>query len=116
MAKADDLPIYRPAYELLLLVTQLTQQYPRGFRQGLARDICTEAQYLVTHIFQANSTRNKAPIIERLREKLNVVRLQLRLSKDLRLISAGQFGTTVVLTTSIGKQATAWLKYAEGRA
>ena len=34
MARATDLPIYRDAYELLLLITKLAQQYPRGYRQG----------------------------------------------------------------------------------
>jgi hypothetical protein len=36
MAKATDLPIYREAYDLLVLLAKLTQQFPRGYRQGLA--------------------------------------------------------------------------------
>jgi len=116
MALATDLPIYRAAYELLMLVTKLTQQFPRGYRQGLARDICSVSQDLVKHIFQANCTTNKSPIIERLREELATLQLQLRLSKDLHLISAGQFGATVVLTDAVGKQASGWLKFSRGRA
>lgn len=116
MARATDLPIYREAYELLLLVTRLTQQYPRGYRQGLARDICAEAQALVTNIFQANCAADKVQIIERLRERLSTLQLMLRLSKDLRLISPGQFGATVALTDAVGKQASGWMKYARNRA
>jgi len=116
MARATDLPIYRQAYELLLLVTRLTQQYPRGYRQGLARDICAEAQGVVKHIFQANCTADKIPIIEQLREQLETLQLMLRVSKDLHLISAGQFGSTVALTDSVGKQASGWLKFARNRA
>ena len=112
MARASDLPIYRDTYQLLLLVTKLTQGYPRGYRQGLARDVCLEAQALVTLVFQANCTTEKAPIIERLRERLQTMQLHMRLSKDLRLISAGQFGATAVLLESVGKQASGWLKYA----
>lgn len=117
MAKATDLPIYRVAYDLLQLITTLTQQFPRGYRQGLARDICAEAQAIVTCIFRANCTTDKVPIIEQLRERHETLRLQLRLSKDLRLISAGQFGATVVLSDEVGKQMTGWLNYAKrGRA
>ena len=112
MARATDLPIYRDAYELLLLITKLAQQYPRGYRQGLARDVCTVAQSLVTSIFQANCTTEKTPIIEVLREQLQTLQLLMRLSKDLRLISAGQFGATVALLDAVGKQSTGWLKYA----
>ena len=112
MARATDLPIYRVAYDLLTLLTRLTQSYPRGYRQGLARDICTESQRLVTLVFRANCTTDKVEIIELLREKLEALRLMLRLSKDLSLISVGQFAATVELTDAIGKQANGWLNYA----
>jgi hypothetical protein len=116
MARAETLPIYRVAYELLQLIMKLTQQYPRGYRQGLARDVSTEAQTLVTGIFRANSATDKTPHLEKLREKLETLKLQLRLSKDLHLISAGQFGATVELTDAIGKQLTGWLNYHRERA
>jgi len=112
MAKATDLPIYREAYDLLVLLSKLTQQFPRGYRQGLARDIFGEAQAVVTHIFRANCTSAKIPILEQLREHLETLQLMLRLSKDLGLISAGHFGATVVLTTAVGKQMSGWLNYA----
>jgi len=112
MAKATDLPIYREAYELLELLAKLTQQFPRGYRQGLARDIFAEAQEVVKMVFKANCTTNKVPILEQLRVHLETLQLMLRLSKDLHLISAGQFGATVVLTTSVGKQMSGWLNYA----
>jgi len=116
MARATELPIYREAYELLLQVTKMTQNYPRGYRQGLARDICLTAQELVNLIFQANCTIDKLPYLEKLREQLQVLQLQLRLSKDLRLISASQFGGTVASLDAVGKQCAGWLKYAKHRA
>lgn len=76
MARATELPIYREAYELLLQVTKITQNYPRGYRQGLARDICLTAQELVNLIFQANCTVDKLPHLEKLREQLQVLQLQ----------------------------------------
>jgi len=112
MARANDLPIYKPAYELLQLLAKLTQQYPRGYRQGLARGVFAEAQEVVIEIFRANSTMDKAPILERLREHLETLKVLLRLSKDLHLISASQFGDTVELTDAIGKQLSGWLNYA----
>ncbi|MGI9212095.1 MAG: four helix bundle protein [Methylococcaceae bacterium] len=111
MALATDLPIYSEAYELLVLVTRLTQQYPRGYRQGLARDISSTAQETVNLVFRANCAKEKYPILERLKAELQCLQLQLRLSKDLRLISASQFAATVVHTDNIGKQLTGWAKY-----
>ncbi len=64
MARATDLPIYRAAYDLLQLLAKLTQQYPRGYRQGLAREVFAEAQMVVVGIFRANCTSEKASAIE----------------------------------------------------
>lgn len=113
MARATELPIYREAYELLVLITRMTQNFPRGFRQGLARDMSMTAQRLVTLIFQANCTIDKLPVLEQLREQLQVLQLQCRLSKDLHLISASQFGVTVSHLDCVGKQLSGWLKYAK---
>ncbi|BAE50299.1 four helix bundle protein [Paramagnetospirillum magneticum] len=114
MALATELPIYRETYALVQLLAKLTGQYPRNYRQVLAREILTESQQMAVEIFRANCVTGpaKVPHIERMREHLEVLRLQLRLSKDLHLISPKQFGDTVELTTGVGKQATAWLKYA----
>jgi hypothetical protein len=112
MARADSLPIYRPSYELLQLLAKLTQQYPRGYRQHLAREVFAKATAVVIGVFSANSAADKSPLLAELREQLETLKLLLRLSKDLHLISVGQFAATVELTDAIGKQATAWHNYA----
>ena len=101
---------------MLQLLAKLTQQYPRGYRQGLAREVFAEAQAVVVGIFRANCATEKTQSIEQVREHLETLRLLLRLSKDLHLISPGQFGATVELTDAVGKQASGWLKYAKSRA
>ena len=118
MARAIDLAIYRPAYELLQLLARLTQQYPRGYRQGLGREVFAEGQAVVVRIFRANAagTATRPSVIEDLREHLETLRLLLRLSKDLHLIAPGPYGSTVGLTDAIGKQASGWLSYARNRA
>ena len=116
MARATDLPIYKAAYELLQLLAKLTQHYPRNFRQGLAREVFSEAQAVVVGIFRANCATDKAPDLEKVREHLETLRLLLRLSKDLHLISPGHFGATVELTDAVGKQASGWLNYERKRA
>lgn len=115
MALATDLPIYREAYDVLVKITRMTQNYPRGFRQGLARDMCLNAQVMVNLIFKANCASQKLPFLTDLREQMQVLQLQLRLSKDLRLISAGQFGDAVSSLDSINKQLSGWIKYAKNR-
>jgi len=43
-------------------------------------------------------------------ERMQVIELLVRLSKDMRLINIKAFSETVALTDSIGRQAQGWLK------
>lgn len=114
MALATELPIYRAAYDLLIQITQLTGNFPRN-RRLLAQQMFEEAHRIVQCVFRANSTRDKVPWIEQIRERLGSLQLSLRLSTDLRLISPRQFGSTVELAMTVSKQSAGWLKFAQGR-
>ena len=82
----------------------------------MGRDVFAEAQSVVVGIVRANflTGPEKEPHIVALREHLEILKLLLRLSKDLNLISPAQFGATVELTDAVGKQASGWLKYTKG--
>lgn len=110
MALASTLPIYRVTYELLQIVTRITKDMPRDYKQSLGGKIREECVELTVLIYRANCSRHKRPYLETLQEHLQVVMLMLRLSKDMRLISTGQFAQTIELTDQIGRQASAWLK------
>ena len=115
MAKADETPIYVAAYKLLTQITQLVGNFPRN-RRVLAAQMFEEAHRLVQCVFRANYSRDKVPLIRRAQEYLGSIRLSLRLSTDFGLITPRQFGTTVETATEVGKQASGWIKYMEGRA
>ena len=116
MALASTLPIYRVTYELLQVVTRITKDMPRDYKQSLGNKVREECIELVVLIYRANCSRNKRPHLETLQEHLQVVTLLLRLSKDIRLISTGQFAQTVELTDQIGRQASGWFKSASSPA
>jgi hypothetical protein len=59
-------------------------------------------------IARANSTRDKKPHLTLLVEKVQVIEFLMRLFKESRFISVGQHATAIEVTSSIGKQATAW--------
>jgi hypothetical protein len=110
MALASTLPIYRVTYELLQVVTRITKDMPRDFKQSLGNKIREECVELVVKIYRANCARHKRPHLEELQERLQVVVLLLRLSKDMKLISTGQFAQTIELTDQVGRQSSGWLK------
>lgn len=111
MALHTQLPIYKVAYDLLSVAVDHVQNMPRPFKAavgGRVRDLCVDVVLLV---FKANCATNKVPYLEALLEQLEELQLLLRLCQDKRFISKTQYAKTVELTTSVGKQATAWKKH-----
>lgn len=112
MALHTSLPIYKVAYDLLDAVTDLAKNMPRDFKASIGGKLRDECVELVVLIFRANVSREKSQHLETLTERLQVTELLLRLSRDKRLISTGQYAKAVELTTSIGKQAHGWRRAA----
>ena len=110
MALHDQLPIYKVAYDLLGLITQARRDMPRDVKQDFGKALSKECVQIVVLIFRANVARDKAAHLLELVERVEVVNLLIRLSRDLRFVSTKQYAAAVALTASIGKQATAWRK------
>ncbi len=110
MAQYRHLPIYRLSYELLQRVVKATKEFPRDFKFTLGQKMNDEVIEMVVLIYRANSTENKAPVIERLLERLQVLELLVRLCHDLKLISTKPYASIVEMTESLGKQAQGWKK------
>lgn len=110
MAISSTLPIYKETYQLSLLATEITRHMPRDLRRDLGGKIREECFKLVLRIYRANTAANKVPDLSKLLERLEVVNLLFRLSRDLRAISIAQYARAIELTGSIGKQANGWRK------
>jgi len=112
MANHTTLPIYKVAYDLLDVITDLAKNMPRDFKQSIGGKLRDECVEIVTLIFRANVSREKSGYLISLIERLQVCELLLRLSRDKRLISIGQYSKAIELTGSIGKQANGWRRSA----
>jgi hypothetical protein len=112
MALHTALPIYKVAYDLFDISTDLAKNMPRDFKHSIGGKLRDECVEIVTLIFRANVARDKAPHLGTLIERVQVVELLLRLSRDKRLISTGQYSKAVELTNSVGKQAGGWRRSA----
>lgn len=115
MALHIDLPIYKLAYDLLDLATDLTRNMPRDFKASLGGQIRVECVALMVLIGRANVASNKVPHLDALIESLQVVELLMRLSHDKRFISPKQWARSVELTERIGKQAGGWRTWSQRR-
>lgn len=110
MAIHSDLPIHKIAYDLLGVTIDLVKNMPRDIKPVVGfpmRDQCVNLSVLIQ---RANTARNKVPHLDALIEGVGVIELLLRMSRDKRYIGLKQYAAAVLLTTSIGKQATGWRK------
>ncbi|RQR50112.1 four helix bundle protein [Burkholderia sp. Bp9125] len=108
MALHTQLPIYRAAYGLLDVVTDLVKNMPRDFKRNIGDEISKDCVKITILVFRANVAADKSPYLDQLIERLQVIELLLRLSMDKRLISKPGYAKAVEITTSIGKQANGW--------
>ncbi len=110
MALHKDLPIYKAAYDLFGVAVEITKHFPRDFKRLMGDKVREECVEIIVLIFKANVALNKIPHIEMLLERLQVIELLLRLSRDKRFISIKQYAGVIDITDQIGKQASGWKK------
>ena len=69
-----------------------------------------ETTELITLIYRANSKKEKQDVIQEARERIEVIRLFIRLMKDLRQISVKRFTLVNKQVENVSKQLTGWQK------
>ena len=110
MALHKDLPIYKAAYDLFGVAVEITKNFPRDFKRLMGDKVREECVEIIVLIFKANVAAQKILYIDLLLERLQVIELILRLSRDKRFISTKQYAGVIEITESIGKQASGWKK------
>ena len=77
MATHTNLPIYKVAYDLLDVVTNLVKNMQRDFKRSIGEKISAECIEITVLIFRANVAKEKAPHLLELIERLQVAELML---------------------------------------
>jgi len=116
MGLHTDTEIYRTAYELFTVATTAARNMPRDVKLLVGGKIRDELLVAFDAIYLANVAKDKVPHIEGVRRSILRVELLLRQSVDMRFITRTAYGRAVLLTRSVGKQATAWKKYSASHA
>jgi len=76
---------------LLLSIFQFTRDFNREYKYTVGESLKKETIELLTLIYRANSKYQKAEILQTAREQIEVIRLLIRLMKDMTQIILGKF-------------------------
>jgi len=110
MTKYDELPVYKASYDLFLAVFQLTKNFKREYKYTVGESLKNEMIELVTLLYRTNSRQDKYTVLQKARESIEVIRLLIRLLKDLHQISLKQFVSINKRIKNVSKQLTGWQK------
>jgi len=108
MAIYENLPVYKASYDLLILTFQIIKEFKKEYKYNLWDTIKKEVINLISNIYKANYKTDKSRNIASAREKIELLRLYFRLSRDLRIITMNKYIEVNILVENISKQLTAW--------
>jgi four helix bundle protein len=110
MANYIELPVYKASYDLLLQVFNLTHNLNREYKYTLGEKLKNEITDLLSNIYRANRIREKEMYLKTARENIELVRLQIRILKDLKQISNKKHIFINQSIESVSKQLAGWHK------
>jgi len=95
---------------LLLEIFRFTKNISKEFKYTVGESLKKETTKLITLIYRANSKKDKYDVIQEARERIEIIRLFIRLMKDLKQISIKRFVLVNKQIENVSKQLTGWQK------
>ena len=113
MALFTELPLYKAAYDLLMDIYQRTTHFPREHKYSLGERLKIEITEVLINIYKANSFKaeDRLEAIQAARLNIEVVRMLVRLSRDLKIIGLKGFVATNIKIEEVSRQLSSWRKY-----
>jgi len=108
MALYYDLKVFKDVYSLILKIFEYTQGFPREYKYTLGQDMKRDAIVLVRSIYRANKAKSKTECLETFLDDFEIIKLEIRLCVDMKILSIKKQAELSVLMDGIGKQITGW--------
>ncbi len=108
MALYYELPLYKETYRFVIGIFRITKKFSREYKYSLGQDMKKEAMSLVRNIYRANKHSDKTPFLETFLDDIEVLKLELRLCRDLELISIDNYAKIFEIIGSIARQVQGW--------
>jgi len=111
MSNTEGIAIFKKIYDLDLLVYQYVRFFPKSDKFVLGERIEHASIDLLEGIITANQQREKQASLVEASVKLDILRIFIRLSKDLRLLDLKKYETLSGHIVEIGRMLGGWIKY-----
>ena len=91
MGKRDELIVITKTYDLILWSCNHTGRFPRQHRFVLGERLERNLYHLLETLIQAKYQRERAALLEAANLKLEILRFQMRLAKDLQCLKLNSY-------------------------
>ena len=108
MALYTSLPVYRDTYQLILKVFEVTKDFSKEYKYTLGQDMKRDALQLMRSIYRANKHKNRIEHLDVFLDELELLKLEIRLCVDMKLLPIKKQAALSELLERIGKQVTGW--------
>ena len=95
-------------YKLILLIFEYGKDFPKEYKYTLGQDLKRDGINLVRSIYRANKTKNKVEYLETFLDDFEVLKIEIRLCADMKILSIKKQAALSLLMDGIGKQITGW--------
>ncbi len=111
MAQLVHLPIHKKAYDLTLYFENIVRSFSRYHKYTVGSELRQLSRKSLQLIRRANNSSSKAPILEQLRERLEDLKLTIRLCTDLKSFpNFNYYQYSINEVVNLCKQNEGWLK------
>lgn len=108
MALYYSLKVYKDVYQLILKVFEYTKDFPREYKYTLGQDMKRDGIVLIRSIYRANKAKSKTEYLEVFLDDFEILKLEIRLCVDMKILSIKKQAEFAGLMDGIGKQITGW--------
>ena len=108
MALYTELPVYRDRYALILKIFEYTKEFSKEYKYTLGEDMKRDALRLVRSIYRANKHKNRVEYLEIFLDEFELLKLEIRLCADMKLLSIKKQSILSGFMESVGKQVIGW--------
>ncbi|MDZ7319998.1 MAG: four helix bundle protein [candidate division KSB1 bacterium] len=113
MAQYEHLPIYKKAYDLTLYFEQIVRNFSRYNKYTFGTELRQLSREVLRLIRRANDSADKAPILLQNRERLEDLKMTIRMCKDLKVFpNFNSYQYSINEVVDLCRQNEGWLKMA----
>ena len=108
-SRTEELKVISDFYDFMLWLVQHVQKFPRQHRYSLGISIEERMQLILSHLIKAKYAANVTNNLNEANVELEILRFQLRMAKDLRIMALKSHGFAAKQLVGIGSQIGGWL-------